>query len=360
MAFKCKIGLHSWNGCICSDCGKTRDEQHDWSKDCEKCSKCGKTRYNQHDYSKDCEQCSRCGKSRDNQHNWGKDCEKCSICGKTRENKHDWSIDYEKCSKCGKLNKIEWAVIPAGNFIMGSPETEVNSKENETQHEVTLSAFKISKHQITIGQFKSFVDATGYVTDAEKGIAQVWSGTKLEQNSGINWKCDEQGKQRPLNEYNHPVTYLTWEDANAFAKWMGCRLPTEAEWEYACRAGTKSPFNTGNSLTISQANYKGIIPNNNIAMPQYRNKTMSVGSFPANAWGLYDMHGNVDEWCSDYYGEYLSYHQTNPTGNSYSNLRVYRGGAYNSTAGDCRSARHNASPPDYAGPSFGFRIASTE
>lgn len=139
MAFKCKIGLHSWNGCKCSECGKnrdeqhvwrgckcakcgeTRDEQHDWSLDCEKCSKCGKqsdyhhvwngcicnqcgkVRNEFHDWAKDCEKCSKCSLTRKNQHDWSKDCDKCSKCGRIRENQHDWSKDCEKCSKCGKI-----------------------------------------------------------------------------------------------------------------------------------------------------------------------------------------------------------------------------------------------------------------
>jgi len=123
MSFKCKIGFHTWNGCKCTKCGKTRDEQHDWSQDCEKCSKCGMTRENQHDWSKDCEVCSKCGKTREKPHEWSKDCEKCSKCGKARENKHDWkgcicsicgktrdeqhdwSMNCEKCSTCGKARK---------------------------------------------------------------------------------------------------------------------------------------------------------------------------------------------------------------------------------------------------------------
>jgi len=110
MSFKCKIGLHSWAGCKCSECGKIRDEHHEWSNDCEKCSKCGKIRNNQHDYSKDCEKCSKCGNYRENQHNWSKDCEKCTKCGKTREGKHNWSIDCEKCSNCRKtrMKQHDW------------------------------------------------------------------------------------------------------------------------------------------------------------------------------------------------------------------------------------------------------------
>jgi len=101
MSFVCKIGLHSWNGCKCSECGKIRDEQHDWSKDCEKCSECGTTRENGHDWSNDCENCTKCGKTREDQHDWSNDCEKCSICGKTRENQHVWNGC--KCSKCRKI-----------------------------------------------------------------------------------------------------------------------------------------------------------------------------------------------------------------------------------------------------------------
>jgi len=105
MAFKCKIGLHSWNGCKCKDCGKTRDEQHDWNKDCEKCSICGKTRDEQHDWN-GCK-CSKCGKTRDEEHKWWNGC-KCPKCGKTRDEQHKWHGC--KCSKCGKTRdeQHEW------------------------------------------------------------------------------------------------------------------------------------------------------------------------------------------------------------------------------------------------------------
>jgi hypothetical protein len=106
MSFKCKIGLHNWNGCKCSECGKKRDEQHDWTRDCEKCTICGKTKESQHDW-KGCI-CSKCGKTRDEQHDW-KGCI-CSKCGKTRDEQHDLRDDCEKCSKCGKIidKKHNW------------------------------------------------------------------------------------------------------------------------------------------------------------------------------------------------------------------------------------------------------------
>jgi formylglycine-generating enzyme required for sulfatase activity len=193
---------------------------------------------------------------------------------------------------------IEWASIPAGTFIMGSPQNEVNRGTNETQRQVTLSAFKMSKYEITVGQFKAFVDATGYKTDAEKGKRKP-SGSKIlsrelnnfvkERNKfvnkrGVNWNCDENGNPHPATEYNHPVIHVSWNDAKAFAAWMGCRLPTESEWEYACRASSTDPFNTGKNLTTCQANYDGNYPYRNHKKGGYRGKILPVGSFDPNAW----------------------------------------------------------------------------
>ena len=137
--------------------------------------------------------------------------------------------------------EIEWANIPAGTFTMGSPPNEVNRKDDEIQHQVTLSAFKMSRYEITVAQFRDFIDATGYKTDADKGTdgyygSYIWTGEKLEIREGVNWKCDEKGNPRPISEYNHPVIHVSWSDARAFAEWMGCRLPTAitAGWAAAC------------------------------------------------------------------------------------------------------------------------------
>lgn len=261
---------------------------------------------------------------------------------------------------------IEWACIPAGTFSMGSPASEVSRGSDEIQHQVTLSAFKMSKHEITVAQFKAFVNATGYITDADKGTggvgsgSSIWTGTKFELKAGVNWKCDVNGKVRPAAEYNHPVIHISWNDAVAFAEWMGCRLPTEAEWEYACRAGTTTPFNTGNNLTTEQANYNGNYPYNNNAKGEYREKTMPVASFSPNAWGLYDMHGNVWEWCSDWYGDYSTGAQTDPTGPASGLLHVDRGGSWDGGARLCRAAFRCSGYPGDRFNFRGFRLVSSK
>ena len=259
---------------------------------------------------------------------------------------------------------IEWATIPAGTFTMGSYDNEVNRNVNETQHQVTLSAFSMSKYEITVGQFKEFVDATGYTTDAERGTngifgSQYWTGETFLLHYGLDWSNDMWGYKRPIMEFNHPVIHVSWNDALTFAQWMGCRLPTEAEWEYACRAGTTTPFNTGNNLTTIQANYNGNHPYKNYAKGKNRGKTMPVGSFPPNAWGLYDMHGNVSEWCDDWYSDYEIMAQTNPKGGRSGSHRIIRGGNWYTNAQFCRSAcRNNYRTPGDRDCLTGFRIVS--
>ncbi len=259
---------------------------------------------------------------------------------------------------------IEWSDIPAGMFIMGSPESEVKRFDDEKQHQVTLSAFRMSIFAITVGQFKTFVDATGYITDAEKGTGQsggsvILEGSKWNSRAGVNWKCDVNGNPRPVTDYNNPVIHVSWNDANAFAEWMNCRLPTESEWEYACRAGTTTPFNTGSNLSALQANYNGNYPYTDNIKGEYREKTMPVGSFAPNAWGLYDMHGNVMEWCNDWYGDYPDEPQTDPKGPATGSDRVYRGGSWAYDSRNCRSANRSSNAPGRRGNNMGFRLVSS-
>jgi len=232
--------------------------------------------------------------------------------------------------KVFKKPTIAWVSIPAGTFTMGSPISEVNRNSDEIQHQVILSAFKMSKYEVTFEQYDLFCDATGRSKPSDEG-----------------WGRD-----------NRPVINVSWYDATAFAEWMGCRLPTEAEWEYACRAGSTTPYNTGNNLTTSQANYLGYYPNNIIYWGEYEQKTSPVGSFAANAYGLFDMHGNVLEWCSDWYRDYSASAQTNPKGTSSGSYRVVRGGSWDHSVNYCRAARRDGYSPGTHHRSIGIRLVS--
>lgn len=227
---------------------------------------------------------------------------------------------------------IEWVSIPAGTFFMGSPTSEIDREVDETQHKVVLSAFKMSKYEVSFEQYDLFCEATNRT------------------------KPDDEG----LGRGNHPVINVSWDDAAAFAEWMNCRLPTEAEWEYACRGGTSTPFYTGNNITTMQANYDGNFPYNNNKKGEYRGKALPVGLFAANAYGLFDMHGNVWEWCSDWYSDYPTSYQTNPKGPESGTRRVFRGGSYNFKARYCRSAFRTCFTPDMYSNDLGFRLVLIE
>jgi formylglycine-generating enzyme required for sulfatase activity len=160
-----------------------------------------------------------------------------------------------------------------------------------------------------------------------------------------------------------PVERVSWDDAAAFCKRLSqqegklYRLPTEAEWEYACRAGTTTPFNTGESITTSQANYDGNYPYNGGAKGEHRGRTTRVGSFAPNAWGMHDMHGNVWEWCVDWYGAIDKAAVTDPSGPESGTERLLRGGSFYTSASAMRSTRRKYHTPDFRDFPNGFRIA---
>lgn len=225
---------------------------------------------------------------------------------------------------------IEWVSIPSGTFTMGSPDDEVERSNDETEHEVTLSAFKMSKYEITFEQYDMFCEATEREKPSDEGFGR--------------------GKR--------PVINVSWYDAVAFAEWMGCRLPTEAEWEYACRAGTTTPFYTGLNLKTSEANYDGNYPYNNNKKGKFLDKTMTVGNYKPNEWGLYDMHGNVWEWCNDVMADYSVSAQTDPKGPDIGKQRVLRGGSWRGYADYCRCAIRLGAKPEAISPGAGFRVVS--
>ena len=235
-------------------------------------------------------------------------------------------------SSFGNSIGMSFVLILPGTFMMGSPPDEPGRGEDETQHTVTISKpFYLQTTEVTQGQWKKVMEKNP-------------SGFK--------------GNDRPVEQ-------VSWNDAQEFIRRLnqkqktnGYRLPTEAEWEYACRARTKTLFYTGNCISTDQANYNGKYPMPGCAKGENRSTVISVGSFPPNAWGLYDVHGNVWEWCQGWYGNYPTGHVTDPKGPSSGKYRVLRGGGWSSLAGYCRSAfRYRFNPGFRDRYGRGFRVA---
>ncbi len=229
---------------------------------------------------------------------------------------------------------MKLVLIPKGTFMMGSPGTEERRFGDETQHEVTISKdYYLGVYEVTQAQY--------------------------EQVLGKN-PSHFQGDEFKGSSSNRPVELVSWEDAVEFCKKLSelpeekaagrvYRLPTEAEWEYACRAGSKSAYSFGESAE-SLDEYAWFERNGKV-------QTHPVGEKKANAWGLYDMHGNVWEWCSDWYGEYPKGVVSDPVGPREGSLRVLRGGSCMDGAANCRSADRLRYRPSKRINYYGFRVA---
>ena len=283
----------------------------------------------------------------------------------------EFVFEVEAVSGPGKefTNSIgmKFALIPAGSFMMGSPSSEAKRDSDERQHRVTLTkGFYMQATEVTIGQWRSFIGDTGYRTEAETGDgAYIFAGKKWEKKKGYYW--DNPGFSQTEK---HPVTCVSWNDVQKFIKWLNrkenksYRLPTEAQWEYACRAGSDTPFYWGKRPDEGYANFADLTYSREFPSMKYANRgfndgyvyTAPAGTFKPNNWGLYDMSGNVWEWCEDWYGDYPSVHVTDPEGASSGTARVLRGGSWYFIAGDLRSAGRGMGGPDGRRGHIGFRV----
>jgi len=254
--------------------------------------------------------------------------------------------------------------LPPGQFLMGSPLNEPARRQFESpQHPVIISKpFAISQYEITFEEYDAFVNASHYAKPSDKG-----------------WGSDHWGRTTT------PVFNISWYDAQNYITWLTQQtgkkywLPTEAEWEYAARAGTTTPFSTGGCISTDEANYHGRSPYGDCPIgPLYRGKTTAVGTFKANAWGLYDMHGNLFEWTEDCW--HNSYHGAPSNGsawidNAFIDLinddlvdddvattpcseltRVLRGGSWSGYPRHLRSAYRAANDPEFKSIFIGFRV----
>jgi len=265
--------------------------------------------------------------------------------------------------------KLVW--IPPGEFLMGSPRYEEDRDDDETQHRVRITRpFYLGQYEVTVGQFRRFVSESGYRTDRE--TTPVWEEIPHPEIDVVEYRYCTWRDPGFTQTDDFPVTRASWNDATAFCRWLSARegeeyrLPTEAEWEYACRAGTRTRFSTGNADTslFRAGQVIPLIPNGMggyVSQPGRTLNTSPVGSFDPNHFGLYDVHGNVWEWCADWYGaEYYRHSPTeDPEGPASGEHRVMRGGCYVLYARYARSANRYRGSPSLAFGGTGFRVATS-
>ncbi|WP_295453008.1 bifunctional serine/threonine-protein kinase/formylglycine-generating enzyme family protein [uncultured Thiodictyon sp.] len=259
--------------------------------------------------------------------------------------------------------------IGAGSFSMGCQPGETECDDDEKPaHSVKVAAFELGKTEVTMAQFRAFVAANpGYLTEAEKGDGCYgWKDNSWVKDKAFSWR-----NVGFAQEDRSPVVCVSWNDAKDYVAWLSkqtgqtFRLPTEAEWEYAARAGTQTAFSTGNCIKTDQANYNGNYDYADCGAKTgvYLKKTQPVGSYPANPWGLYDLHGNVWEWVQDCY--HANYTGAPKDGEEWrdscieSGRRVLRGGSWFSHPRNLRSAYRVWDGTGNRDYDLGFRVART-
>lgn len=272
--------------------------------------------------------------------------------------------------------------VPGGEFLMGTNEKEGFRADGEGPvRKVKVDSFLIDQYSVTNSEFKAFVDATGYVTEAEQfGWSYVFYSflhptllSKANRVAHTPWWCavngaywyQPEGPQSNIdNRMEHPVVHVTWNDATAFCNWAGKRLPTEAEWEYAARGGLEQKrYPWGDDLTPNGEHFcniwQGKFPERNTKDDGYEG-TAPAKSFPANGFGLYNVSGNVWEWCSDWFSKSIHSRggRVNPQGPESGDTKIMRGGSYLCHVSYCnryRVAARTSNTPDSSSGHLGFR-----
>jgi len=290
--------------------------------------------------------------------------------------------------------KLKMVLIPAGEFLMGSGESAEDTvaflkktygddladaewfESEHPQHRVRITKpFYLGTYHVTRGQFRQFVTDTGYKADSERGEkpgAYGWNPNKSDFNEKYSWR--KAGFEQTDEQ---PVVNVSWNDAKAFCEWLSkkknktYRLPTEAEWEYVCRAGTMTRYYSGDDPetlakvgNVADAAAKAKFPDWTWTIKASDGYvfTSPVGSFRPNAFGLYDMHGNARQWCADWYGAeyYAKSPADDPTGPDSGDGRVLRGGSWDSGPIDSRSAKRFGLLPVNRYDTAGFRVLRTQ
>jgi formylglycine-generating enzyme required for sulfatase activity len=272
---------------------------------------------------------------------------------------------------------IVLVLIPAGEFEMGSPETEVDRSKPERRHRRMIKRpFYLGETEVTVAQFRKLAEATGYQTDAERGagdrgrgsFATIPEGDRT-WHAGATWRDPFPLLPDVKVRDDHPVIQVSWNDARKFAEHFGMRLPSEAQWEYAARAGSGARYPWGESeaggagrANLADLSARRRFRKTNVYFPFDDGVEVlaPVRQYLPNAWGLYDMIGNVEEWCEDAKGVYpADGADESPNEDPATPARVLRGGSWMGNAGTSRSATRIGMAPDSRRDFQGFRVAAT-
>ena len=232
------------------------------------------------------------------------------------------------------MDAVEMVEIPQGSFIMGSPDGEFDERP---LHRVEIGSFYMDRYEVTNIQYQRFILANPY-----------WQKGKVRfEEADYNYLNDWDGTEFPKGKENHPVVYVSWYAANAYVRWIGKSLPTEAQWEYSARGGYEGMrYVWGNSGETYLSNFRG-------------RGVMPVGTFSMNGFGVNDMAGNVWEWTSDGYELYMGGEENNPRPRLNNHLKVIRGGSWNSDMNEMRVSVRKTEKPNVCRGDIGFRTVSS-